>query len=316
MKKIVLGSTGFSIHPLVFGTLPLGPLQAALTPSEGGKLIRYALEKGVTLIDTAELYGTYPHIRQALDGYAGEVRIATKTHAATKEDARLHVETALRELKVDRLDIVHLHGARLADPFVERAEVYEELLQLREEGKFERLGLSGHYVSAIRKAVLNPEISVVHPLINSRGMGILDGSAADMVEAIGEACTAGKGIYAMKALAGGNLITEARSSLAFVKGLSCVHGVAVGMLSKEEIDANLAFFGEEDLRDADWTRLENRKRRLRIMERFCKGCGACVTACACGALSVVDDKAHLDEEACILCGYCGASCPEFLIRVV
>ena len=46
MSQVALGATGLRINPLVYGTLPLGPLQAGLTPEEGGRLIRHALERG------------------------------------------------------------------------------------------------------------------------------------------------------------------------------------------------------------------------------------------------------------------------------
>jgi len=316
MKKVALGNTGLSINPLVFGTLPLGPLQAGFTPEEGGRLIRYALEQGVNMLDTAELYQTYPHIRAALNGYKGEVHIVSKTHAPDRAQARAHVERGLRELGIERFDIVHLHGARIADPFVERKEVLDELLRMKEEGKIAHVGLSSHYISAMRKAVSHPEIEVVHPLINRTGMGILDGTALEMAEAIAANGRSGKGVYAMKALAGGNLISEARASIRYVLGLDGVDGVAIGMLSEAEIDANLALFCDGIADEKVWTGLESKRRKLRIMTRFCKGCGKCLDACASSALSVVDGKAQVDEEACILCGYCAASCPEFIIRVV
>jgi predicted aldo/keto reductase-like oxidoreductase len=316
MKQVTLGNTGMRINPLVFGTLPLGPLQAGLSPEEGGRLIRHALELGVNLLDTAELYETYPHIRVALQGYTGEVFIASKTHAPDGAIARAHVERALRELERERLDIVHVHGARLADPFVERADVLEELLKMKEEGKIAHVGLSAHYISAVRKAVDHPEIEVLHPLINRTGMGIIDGSADEMAEAIAACSRSGKGIYAMKALAGGNLIAEARQSIRHVLGLPGVDGVAIGMLSTAEIEANLALFAGEEGDEATWKTLESKRRKLKIMDRFCKGCGFCVTACTNDALAIVDGVARVDEEQCILCGYCAAACPEFMIRVV
>lgn len=316
MKQTILGNTGIGITPLIFGALPLGPLQAGFSPEEGGRLIRHALEMGVNMLDTAELYETYPHIRAALEGYSGDVVIATKTHAAEASLARAHVERALRELSRERLDIVHLHGARVADPFVERAAVLEELLKMKEEGKIAHVGLSSHYICAMRKAAEHPEIEVVHPLINRTGMGILDGGAAEMGEAIKACAASGKGVYTMKALAGGNLISEARASLRFVLALPGVHGVALGMLSVEEIDANLALFSGEASDENIWRKLESRRRRLSIMDRFCKGCGLCVTACTNNALYLEEGKARVDEDACILCGYCGAACPEFIIRVV
>jgi aryl-alcohol dehydrogenase-like predicted oxidoreductase/Pyruvate/2-oxoacid:ferredoxin oxidoreductase delta subunit len=316
MNKVALGSTGLRITPLVYGTLPLGPLQAGLSPAEGGRLIRHALELGVNMLDTAELYDTYLHIRAGIAGYGGELFIASKTHAPDAPLARAHVERALRELGRERLDIVHLHGARIADPFTERAEVLAELLRMKEEGKIGHVGLSSHYICAIRKAAEHPEIEVVHPLINRTGMGILDGTKEEMAAAILACSKSGKGVYAMKALAGGNLIAEARASIRYVLGVPGVDGLALGMLSEGEIEANLALVAGGEADEAVWQVLEKRRRRLRIMERFCKGCGMCVPACTNNALSVADGRARVDEAACILCGYCGAACPEFIIRVV
>ena len=316
MKRVRLGNTGMNINPLVFGTLPLGPLQAGLSPQEGAKLIRHALERGVNMLDTAELYQTYPHIRLALEGFRGEAFVVSKTHANNPETARAHVERALGELSLERLDIVHLHGARVADPFVERPDVIAELLKMKQEGKIAHVGLSSHFVGAIRKSVDHPEIEVVHPLINREGMGIIDGTAQEMASAIAACAAAGKGVYAMKALAGGNLISTARESLRYVLALPGVHGIALGMLSEGEVDANLELFSEGTADVGVWTGLEGRRRRLKIMQAFCKGCGACVPACTNNALSMVDGHAEVDDAECILCGYCGAACPEFIIRVV
>lgn len=316
MKRVVLGNTGIRAFPLIYGTLPLGPLQAGLSPLEGGRLIRHALEQGVNVLDTATLYQTYPHVRAGLEGYPGEVTVITKTHAADRITARDHVEQGLRELGRQRLDVVLLHGARIADPFTERTEVLEALLRMKEEGKIGHVGLSSHYICALRAAASHPEIELIHPLVNRAGMGILDGGPDEMTAAIAACAAAGQGVYAMKALAGGNLIKEARQSIAWVLGQEGVHGVAIGMLSEAEIDANIRLIEEGVADDAVWNELESRRRRLRIMEQFCKGCGQCVPACHSQALSLVDGVAAVDAEACVLCGYCAAACPEFMIRVV
>ncbi|PLX90514.1 MAG: aldo/keto reductase [Desulfuromonas sp.] len=315
-KLVQLGDTGLMISRLVFGALPMGPLQANLPPEEGGELIRHALECGVNLIDTAELYGTYQHLNRGLRGFTGKVHIASKTHAATADDARKHVERALREIDVDFLDIVHIHGARLADPFIERAAVLAELVRMKEEGLIRHIGLSSHYICALEKAAVQPEIEVLHPLINSTGMGILDGSREQMAAAIARCAAAGKGIYAMKALAGGNLISAARKHFRYVLDLEGVHGLAVGMLSKEEIVANYALFCEDREDELLWSRLEQKRREIKIMEDFCKGCGACVPACTNQGIYLEGGKARIKREDCILCGYCAAACPDFIIRVV
>jgi aryl-alcohol dehydrogenase-like predicted oxidoreductase len=316
MINRLLGSTGITISPLVFGTLPLGYLQANLSPAEGGRLIRHALEQGVNTVDTATLYETYDHVRAGLEGFRGEVTVVTKTHAADAVTARAHVERGLKELGRERLDIVHVHAARIENPFVERAEVLAELVKMKAEGKIAHVGLSSHYICAVARAAEQAAIEVIHPLINRTGMGILDGTPAEMARAIKLCAAAGKGVYAMKALAGGNLIAEARASFAYVLGLEGVHGVAVGMLSAKEIDANIALFSGAVPDAAQWQELESRTRRLAIMEKFCKGCGNCVDACINHALTLIDGKPVVDEAACVLCGYCGAECPEFIIRVV
>lgn len=313
--RVVLGRTGLSIHPLVLGTLPMGPLQANLDPTDGARIIRHALERGVNLIDTATMYGSYAHIRAALNGFASEAFLASKTHAQTRQAAREHVDLALRMLHVDRLDILHLHGARLTNPFVERGGVFDEMRRLRDEGKVRFLGLSSHRVGAVRKAAEREDIDVIHPLINREGLGIMDGTAAEMASAIADAASAGKGIYAMKALAGGNLIADARACLRWVRELPGVHAVAVGMLSTREVDANLALFGGQ-AEDATWKTLEHRSRRICVMEVLCKGCGACIDACPSNAISLVGEKARVHEASCILCGYCASACGEFAIRVV
>lgn len=316
MQPVILGRSGLSVSPLIFGTLPLGPLQANLSPAEGGKLIRHALEQGVNMLDTAALYGTFSHIRAALEGFSGPVSVVSKTHAADAATAREHVETALREIGRERLELVHVHAARIAAPFVERAAVLEELLRLQEQGKIAHVGLSTHYVAAVREAARHPEIAVVHPLINRTGMGIIDGSAAEMAAAIAACAAAGTGIYAMKALAGGNLISSARESIAWVRQQAGVQALAIGMLSTEEIDANVRLFSDGSTDPVLWGKLEGRRRQLKIMSRFCKGCGKCLAACASQGLRLEEGVAVVDEEQCVLCGYCAAECPDFIIRVV
>jgi predicted aldo/keto reductase-like oxidoreductase len=278
-------------------------------------LIRYALERGVNLVDTAQMYGTFGHVREGIRGFTGEVMVASKTHAGDAATARHHVETALREMGLERLDILLLHGGREADPFVERAAVFEELCRMREEGIARVIGVSSHHIAVIREAAMNLDVDVVHPLINRAGMGILDGTAEEMGGAIALAASSGKGVYAMKALAGGNFISSARESISWVKELKGVHAIALGMMSEAEIEANADLLEDGSAPDEVWAPLEKGRRSLTIMREFCIACGSCIEVCKDGALSMVEGAASVDPSICVLCGYCGAACPQFVIRV-
>jgi ferredoxin len=87
------------------------------------------------------------------------------------------------------------------------------------------------------------------------------------------------------------------------------------MLSEAEIDANMELVGTGNAPGEVWDELEKGSRNLTIMRKFCSVCGACVEVCKEGALSMVEGAAQVDPSACILCGYCAAACPEFIIRV-
>ena len=62
----ILGNTGIRVSTICFGVLTIGPLQAGLKVQDGAEVVSYALERGINFLDTAESYGTYPYIKEAL----------------------------------------------------------------------------------------------------------------------------------------------------------------------------------------------------------------------------------------------------------
>ncbi len=316
LEQVTLGSTDLAVTRLGFGSLPLGPLQANLPLAEGAALIRYALEQGINFIDTAAAYKNYAYIRQALSGFGGQVVIASKTGARTYQHAEENIQAALMELGRERLDICHLHGARVADPFAERAEVLQCLLDYQAQGYIRYVGISTHAVQVVRQAADRPEIQIIHPLINQAGLGIIDGAAEEMAQAIAYAHQKGKGIYAMKALGGGNLLNQREAALRYVLNLPGVDAAVVGMLKTSEVDFNVALFSGQGITPELAARTPLTTKRLLILPHLCKGCGECVAACPNDALSLVKEKATVDTDKCLTCGYCGPACSEFAIRVV
>lgn len=143
-------------------------------------------------------------------------------------------------------------------------------------------------------------------------MAVLD----DMVNAISEAHKAEKGLYAMKALAGGHLVDDQlEESFNFVRNIKGISSVAVGTVSQEELEINLKVFNDEKISQELLSQKIKPSKRLFIAP-FCKGCGTCVKACPNNALSLENGKAVVDHKLCILCGYCNPACPIFAIRLI
>lgn len=310
-----LGDTGLKVSRLCFGALTIGPLQAGLPLLEGAGVIRQALEQGVNFIDTARLYGTYGQIRAAMGQDFKDVVVASKSYAYTARQMENHLQEAISGLGRDYIDIFLLHEQESALTIRGHWEAVEYLLRAREKGLVRAIGISTHSVIGVKAAAAVAEFGVIHPLVNVAGIGIADGSLSDMLVALKEAYQAGKGLYGMKALGGGNLLARADESLDFVLGLDELAAVAVGMQSVAEVDYNVAFFSRRKVPAALKERLRSVNRRLHV-EDWCQGCGSCLEKCTSGALRLERGKLVVDQANCRLCGYCGAACPEFCIKIV
>ena len=316
MKYNKLGLTDISVSQLCFGVLPMGPLQANISSDEGGALIRQALENGINFLDTAQLYGTYEHILKGIKGFSGEVVIVSKSFAPDYKGMEEAIQGALKALNRDVIDVFHLHAARVTPKvFEERAGALECILDYKEKGYVRAAGVATHNVEVVELAATMPEIDVIHPLINKVSRGILNGTAVDMAKAIEKCATAGKGLYAMKALAGGTLIDQLFDAVSFVRNLKGMHSMAVGMIHEEELKLNLKIFNDEIVSSEMMPVLKNAK-KICVVDVLCKRCGICLKACPNGAIEIKDKKILIDQENCILCGYCHPACPEFAIRMI
>ncbi len=314
MEYRKLGQSGLEVSRLCFGALTIGPLQRNLSAEEGGKIILRALELGVNFIDTAELYETYEHIRFALRNWRGErpIIVATKSYAYTREGMLHSLEMAQKGLGLDVIPIFLLHEQESSHTLRGHWPALEVLWEAQRAGVVQAVGISTHHVQGVLAACDVPGIQIISPLINKTGIGIQGGSRAEMLAAIRRATGCGKGIYAMKPLGGGHLLGNWSQALDYLLTKDDLHSIAVGMKSLTEVDSNVALFqGKRDLPQP-----EAITRRLHV-DDWCIGCAACVNACPNGALGIQDGKATvIDGEECVFCGYCGASCPEFAIKVI
>ncbi|MBN2898530.1 MAG: aldo/keto reductase [Clostridia bacterium] len=312
-----LGKTGLIVSKLCFGGLTVGPLQADLSPVEGGKVIREAFERGVNFIDTAELYGTYPHIKEALNGFdRHRIVISSKSYAYSVETAETALEDALQSLKTDYIDLFMMHEQESEHTIRGHYEALEYYQKMKDKGYIKAIGLSTHHIAAVHGATKYAEIEVVHPILNKLGIGIQDGNIEEMLDALRRFRYDGRGVFAMKPLGGGHLIKSYDEAFDYVNNLDVVDAFAIGMQSVDEVIANVSKFETGSIPIDLKKKLKAKERKL-IIADWCEGCGNCIERCGAGALSLGENgKAVVDNSKCILCGYCSKACPYFCIKVI
>ncbi len=316
MENRILGDTGIKVSELCFGSLTIGPLQANLDITEGAEIISYAFSKGINFIDTAEIYNNYGHIKEALKAVnRKDIVIATKSYSYSNETAEKSLSKALKELGTDYIDIFLLHEQESIHTIRGHYEAIEYFIKAKEKGIIRAVGISTHRIEAVLAANQYREIEVIHPIINKIGIGIQDGNVEDMINALKISYNNGKGIYGMKPLGGGHLIKDVEGAVEFVRKVPYLHSFAMGMQSKDEVDANINLINTRYIPDDIKKRINKKERRLHVAD-WCIGCGSCVDTCKNDGIHLIDDKAVPDMEKCVLCGYCARKCPEFCIKVI
>lgn len=309
-----LGGTGIKVSRLCFGSLTMGPFQCALSPLRSAELFERAFSYGVNFIDTAEIYGTYPHVREAVR-LKPDVVICTKSYAYDRRGAEQSFKKAVDGIGREYIDIFLLHEQESEWTIKGHSEALDYYIEMQRRGYIGAVGLSTHYIRCMDGALKHPELSILFPLINMSGIGIADGSSEDMLRRIRAAHAGGRGIIAMKPLGGGHLIAQREAALDFILSLDCIDTIAIGMQSIAEVDYNCRRFMGQTPEPALASRIDSVQRRLLIQD-WCEGCGRCVSACRNHALSLKDGRAAVDHSKCALCGYCARACPQFNIKVI
>lgn len=309
MEYIKLGKTPYTVSRICFGALTIGPLGACLPVEEGAGIIRRGLEQGINFIDTAECYGTYPHIRRALKGWHRPVIIASKSYTKSEAGLWQAVEAARKALDRDMVEIFLLHEIPSAEDLLSQRPLLDYLHKLKAQGRIGAVGISTHHAGVAALCAQLEEIEVLHPLINKAGIGINGGSREEMEAALIQAHRRGIGIYGMKSMGGGSLMLQAREMQQWALSRPYLHSVAMGMKDKAEVATNIGWYKGENPPEAEEVKLLRRQ----LVFDACLGCGTCCRACSQKALVLENNYAVWQEERCIYCGYCIPACPHFFI---
>ncbi len=149
MPMRTLGRTGAKVSLL---TLGCGHLRKSLiTPTQAGDIIERALELGVNSIDTAPAYDeSEDFLGEALKNKRDKVFLATKTEEQTYDKAWELLQTSLKRLKTDYLDLVYLHNIGYETYFPDAVEALgpkgalSALREAKKQGLIRHIGVSGH----------------------------------------------------------------------------------------------------------------------------------------------------------------------------
>ena len=252
---VTLGETGIRASRLAVGTGSNGAEQRRRGVAGMAGLLQYAVDRGITWWETADLYRTHPHVRAALRAVKRRRVVITskvltrhddggvKTSAEVKED----VERFLKELDTDYIDILMLHC--MSDPrWPETMKgAMEVLTQAKQKGHVRAIGCSLHEVGALRAAAKTRWGDVFLVRINPFAVN-MDVDKPDLIPAVERLLKTihkqGKAVYGMKLLGGTNPhLGKSRlqgeqidESLRFALGRPYLTGFTIGFSREQDLD--------------------------------------------------------------------------------
>lgn len=238
--RMPLGRTGIEVSRLCIGTGTRGfggrSDQTALGIEGLADLLWYAFDQGVTFWDTADAYGSHPHVAQALKRVRRDrVVINTKSWTRTADGIRADIERYRRELNTDYLDTVLLHC--LTDPEwpSKMQGAVDVLSEARQKGVLRAHGVSCHSIGALRAAARTPWVQVSLARLNPAGVA-MDVAPDVVLPVLKEMKAQGKGVFVMKVIGQGKLRDRIDESLAFALNSGVPDALNIGFTSRVQID--------------------------------------------------------------------------------
>ena len=284
LRYKILGKTGLKVTAVGFGCMV----------TSDGSVVERAADLGITYFDTARNYQSGNNERMvgaALKKKRKDLVLSTKTEGRTKEEALAQLDTSLQTLGTDFVDIWYLHAKTkpedVTDGLIEAQQI------AKKAGKIRFAGVSTHsgQKELIPFLTTNPNVDVILTQYNFSMEPFMN----DVIDA---AAKAGKGVVAMKIMAGGfrrpqpgNVVQEKLkrdgamlAALKWVVRNPNVHTTVPSMTDMDQLDENMRAFGQP-FAAADEKILALQLDHIRPM--YCRMCGECEGQCRQG-LPVAD----------------------------
>ncbi len=329
IRKRRLGRTNVMVTEIGLGGIPLMRVEDF---DEAAELINYALDQGINYIDTARAYkDSEEKFGQVLKDRRDEVFVATKTHAYDYDTAWEYLETSLKNLQTDYIDLWQMHDISTQerwDQIFAPNGAMKAAYKARDEGLIRFIGLSGHNNDLLLKAIETDEFDVIlcvyNLAIHSTGEKVIPAAQERDI-----------GVAIMKPLSGGIFF---RREEAYIDPMKAWHfvlmneGISValaGFQNKRDIDQAIqASLNFQPLSDEEIEELI--KKAQFLGEDVCRDCGYCKEVCPANIdiptmMHMYDEGrvfsyewprfrkmyAQLDPkaDACQDCGACEEKCP-------
>jgi len=198
-------------------------------------MFRAGYDNGVTFWDSADQYGSHPHLREALKKTPREkVTILSKTHASTEAEMRADLDRFRKELNTDFIDIVLLHCMLDGKWNEKKAGAMNVLSEAREKGIIKTHGVSCHTLEALKTAAATDWVQVDLARFNPAGIA-MDASPDVVRPVLQEMKAKGKGIIGMKILGAGRLRDKVDQSLQFALAQEFIDCFTIGAESRAEL---------------------------------------------------------------------------------
>ena len=229
---VVLGKTGIHTSRLACGTGTVGyqhhSHQTALGIQGLGDLLWRGYDNGLRFFDTADAYGSHPHVAEALKHVPREkVTIMSKSWAREPDQMRADLERFRKEMNTDYIDLLMMH-CMTEENWTERFRPTMDVIsEAKEKGLIRAHGCSCHKIEALREAAQSPWVDVILSRINPIGSHMdADPDTVKATLAMGRAH--GKGIIGMKILGEGDMRTRQDEALKFALALGILDAFTIG----------------------------------------------------------------------------------------
>ena len=235
---VTLGNTGIHTSRLAMGTGTYGfggrSNQTSLGIDGLSNLLRNGYDNGLRFFDSANGYGSHPHVAEALKHVdRSKVTVMTKDDSRDVKTVRANLDRFRRELGTDYIDVYLIHCVTEAD-WTTR---YRPIMDVLEEAKQKKIirahGVSCHSIEALRAAAKSPWVEVDLARINPIGSH-MDADPATVVSILKEMKASGKAVIGMKILGQGDLRNRQDEAIKYALSLGILDAFTIGAESKTE----------------------------------------------------------------------------------